>query len=276
MYLAGSGGVFTQPAFNDLVARTGWSWGCTALDFDCDGDPDIYVANGHFSGASAKDYCTRFWCHDIYTTGPVPDMVLKELYDSTMDAALKTDTSWDGFQHNNLLMNAGGSAFVNVAFLMGVDYVQDSRCAASEDLNQDGKPDLILTALTPRLKEGMIEESLIIAINRFPEPNNWIGVKLADDSPHCSPIGATVTVRSGGRKQVARVVTGDSYSSQHGMTKHFGLGKAASVESIEIEWADGARQRLEAPAINQYHTVTHDLTATLAGSPASLPSHPHI
>ena len=49
-------GTFEQTALSDLVARTGWSWGCAAEDFDNDGFPDIYIANGHETGKSVQDY----------------------------------------------------------------------------------------------------------------------------------------------------------------------------------------------------------------------------
>ena len=65
MYLgqAGKPG-FQAPEFADQVARTGWSWGVTAPDIDLDGDPDLFVVNGHESGKSARDYCTTYWTHD--------------------------------------------------------------------------------------------------------------------------------------------------------------------------------------------------------------------
>ena len=77
-------GNFTQPKFTSSAARSGWSWGCTATDFDLDGDTDLYVVNGHISGNSAKDYCTRFWCHDLYTGNSKPNTVLDDLFQTEL------------------------------------------------------------------------------------------------------------------------------------------------------------------------------------------------
>ena len=55
MYLSQGEHTFHQPAFKDNVARSGWAWGVTSLDFDIDGDMDIYVAHGHKSGGTTKD-----------------------------------------------------------------------------------------------------------------------------------------------------------------------------------------------------------------------------
>ena len=46
------------------------------------------------------------------------------------------------------------------------------------------------------------------------------------------------------------VVTGDSFE------KHFGLGKAESVEALVVHWPDGSTLRRLKPAIDQYHTVS--------------------
>ncbi|MCS1407454.1 MAG: hypothetical protein M2R45_00612 [Verrucomicrobia subdivision 3 bacterium] len=42
------------------VARTGWSWDATALDFDDDGDQDICVANGFISDDSTQRLLHHF------------------------------------------------------------------------------------------------------------------------------------------------------------------------------------------------------------------------
>jgi hypothetical protein len=55
MYLQ-RGDRWIQPKWSDAIARTGWTWGATAADFDNDGDLEIYVANGHISGASIEDW----------------------------------------------------------------------------------------------------------------------------------------------------------------------------------------------------------------------------
>ena len=43
MYLAADSG-WREPEFSEQIARTGWTWGTTTLDFDNDGDPDIFAA----------------------------------------------------------------------------------------------------------------------------------------------------------------------------------------------------------------------------------------
>ena len=38
-----------------------WSWSSDAFDFDHDGFPDLYIANGMVSGTSRQDLNSFFW-----------------------------------------------------------------------------------------------------------------------------------------------------------------------------------------------------------------------
>src|SRR5262249_7410211 len=56
LYLARRQGGFEQPGVSASIARSGWSWGGSAFDWDNDGFPDVYIANGHESKQSVRDY----------------------------------------------------------------------------------------------------------------------------------------------------------------------------------------------------------------------------
>jgi len=52
-------------------------------------------------------------------------------------------------------------------------------------------------------------------------------------------------VVTGEHAQWEEVRSGGSYLSQNDLRLHFGLGTAAKVDTIEIAWPGGAKQRLE-------------------------------
>ncbi len=255
MYFAQGKGTFRQPEFRDSVARSGWSWGTTSFDFDSDGDMDVYVANGHQTGSTTKDYCTRFWCHDIYTGDSKENPVIASLFDTTFGEAIRT-LSWDGYQKNHLFMNQSGEDFVNVAFLMNVGLIDDSRAVISDDFNGDGRPDLLVTSSHMDLPRNKFYQTLHLLSNRWPIQNNWIGIRLQLEPGGPSTIGAVIRVRSNSGEQLAHIVTGDSYGSQHAPMKHFGLGSGTDVDSIEVRWPDGTIEVIEDPAINTYHVLS--------------------
>jgi hypothetical protein len=70
-----------------------------------------------------------------------------------------------------------------------------------------------------------------------------------------TPIGATVTVKVGGRTQRRDLASGDSFMSSHDPRLHFGLGAADRADAVEVRWPDGSRtERREIPA-RQYLVI---------------------
>ncbi|MCA9199846.1 MAG: CRTAC1 family protein [Planctomycetales bacterium] len=252
MYLA-QGDVFHQPAFKDSVARTGWSWGSTAFDFDNDGDKDLFVANGHSSGKSTKDHCSHFWCHDIYEDGSAPKFAVSQVFQDVLEGYLDRSESWDGYQKNSLLMNEAGQKFRSIGFLMGVGQEYDGRAVVGDDLDADGRVDLVV--VEDRWQDGQL---LHVYQNQWSAPGHWIGVRLQEEGQGRSPHGARVVAQAGERRWVASVVSGDSIHAQHPATVHFGLGEQNAVDSLEVIWPGGHTQRIENPAVDQYHQVLYD------------------
>ncbi|MCB1094661.1 MAG: CRTAC1 family protein [Verrucomicrobiae bacterium] len=251
LYLRRENGHFEQNAYTGTAARTGWSWGCTSADFDLDGDPDIYVANGHLSGDSAKDYCTRYWCHDIYTGNSKPNPVLDSFFSSELGTKLGREFSWNGFEHNVLFLNRPNEAFFNASFLLGSAFEFDSRSIISEDLDNDGKPDL----LAIEYRTETLSQRLHILRNQQETSNHWIGLHVPAVT---TAMGATVRAKAGSRIWVKPVITGESLSSQHSNKVHFGLGQETRIDSVEIQWSDGKTTQLENPGVDQYHSIARE------------------
>jgi hypothetical protein len=252
MYLAGPDGSYHQPLFKDDVARSGWSWGCASLDFDNDGDPDLYVTNGNKSGRSVLDYCTTFWCHDIYSPSSEADPALGVLFADDLKPLSAGRISWNGYEHNHFFVNDRRGGFTNVGWLLGVALEEDCRATVADDFDLAGRPDLLVVAFDRRYR--FPKRDVRIYQNTWPQIHNWIGVRL-HGAPGVSPIGARILVVYPGGRQTDAIVTGDSAKSHHALMKHFGLGSHQTVEYVEIRWPNGQVQRVDAPAINQYHKI---------------------
>jgi hypothetical protein len=256
MFLA-RGGKWTQPEWKDQIARTGWPSGATSFDFDNDGDRDIYIANGRQSGKTARDYGTHFWTQDIYTGRSNPEESTAKLFDVTLADVRSGEISWNGYEHNALLMNLGGKGFVDVAFLLGIAFEFDARSVVSDDFDGDGRMDLAVVE-NGMTQPGVTRQTLHVLANRFDPPGakrHWIGVRL-QGTPGVSPLGAAVTLTTPKGTQPARVVTGDSLYCQHAPVVHFGLGEGANVTAIEVRWPNGKVTKLDRPQADQYHLVS--------------------
>jgi len=251
-----TGDGFEQASFNSTVARTGWSWGSTTFDFDRDGDQDLYIVNGQTSGKTTKDYCTRFWCHDLYyKPGERPDNAVGQLFKQLGPLFSGEMVSWNGYEHNALLMNQDGKGFVNVGYLMNVAFEFDARLAVSGDLDQDGRVDVIVEHKDIRNKK----RHLYVIRNRWQDKHHWLGVHLRGNELD-TPYGAKVELElSDGTKLLQHCLAGHSVWAQHPTTVHFGMG-ARTAKSLSVTWPNGKVSTVNLPKNDNYIALSpkHD------------------
>ncbi|HVY69374.1 MAG TPA: CRTAC1 family protein [Verrucomicrobiae bacterium] len=256
LYFGRDGG-FAQSAISAQVARSGWSWGVSAPDWNNDGFPDLMIANGHLSRESVADYDSQFWRHDIYAGNSREDRAVEMYFGAAIARHQDAGGSYGGHQFNRFFINHGGREFREVGYLLGVALEADSRSVVAEDFDNDGRVDLLVSSFSawPKPFQGLHLYRNTGSVGGGNSGNNWIGFHLKESAPGCSPIGAKITLRSAHGTQTRWLVTGDSYLCQHATSAHFGLGEEASVEEVEIRWPTGKRQAIGRPAINQYHEV---------------------
>ena len=248
----GDGEKMIQRPMGDHVANTGWSWGATSFDADNDGDTDLFIANGHKSRDSVKDYERQFWCHDIYHASSESNLAMQIYIQGTSSRLYGAGYSYGGYEKNRLLLNRENKSLDDVAFLMNASHEIDSRNVVSGDIDGDGRLDLFFThfSVWPEASQG-----LLIARNLWPSDNRWVGFRLARSAGCPSLNGTKVHLRAGGRDQWRYIVNGDSYRSQHAPIAHFGLGQATAAEFVEIDWPNGQTTRVDWPPIGRYHAV---------------------
>ncbi len=248
----GAGKPFKRAPWQEQINRTGWSWGGVSPDIDLDGDPDLYVTNGFVSAESSQDYCTSFWRHDIYTGTSQPNPGLNLFFKRDTDFR---KVSWNGFEHNVLFLNEtapdGSRRFLNIAHLMGVACEYDARAVVATDLDNDGRPDLVVE----ERNNLSAKRFLHVYRNQWPTTSHWIGLRLEESAGGAPVPTAQVTIRAGGVQRMGVVVNGDSFLCQHAPAFHTGLGTTAAVEWIDVRWGDSQVTRIDAPTVDQWHRV---------------------
>jgi hypothetical protein len=85
--------------------------------------------------------------------------------------------------------------------------------------------------------------------------NNWLVVKTVGTKSNRDGIGTRVILKSGELRQIREVKAGSSYQSQNDLRLHFGLGKAARIDRLELHWPSGTVDALQNIKANQVLTI---------------------
>lgn len=160
------------------------------------------------------------------------------------------DSSWNGYEWNNLLRNDGPGPdgvprFTDVGMAMGADDDRDARGIAIADYDNDGDLDVVVnhnpgdTGDPERARVRYLE-------NRIGDRRPWLAVEVIGADGNRDALGARITIEAGGRRQLRQVNAGSSYASQHSRRLYFGLGEQTTVDSLEIDWPNGTSERFEA------------------------------
>jgi hypothetical protein len=226
--------------FEDVTLKTGAgvgtlpnvTWGNSFVDFDNDGDRDLFVACGHLQ-----------------------DNV--ELYDGTSTY----------FERNILLMNTGDGKFVDVTEESGdgMQIVLSSRGAGFDDLDNDGDIDVVI--LNSRREPTILRNDS--PSKRHWLQVRLRGVKTNRDGvgAHVKVKAGDPSAGSGGTLNLLdEVHSGRGYQSHYGMRLHFGLGNRTKVDRIEVRWIGGGVDIFENIAVDQLITLTEGSSKQIINS----------
>ena len=128
--------------------------------------------------------------------------------------------------------NDGAGRFVESGAHLGADVVEPRahRGAALADFDDDGDLDVLIS---------VIDGPPVLLLNELPPGAHSLLVELRGTRANREGIGALVRLRVDGRTLVRHVGRGGGYLSSSDARAHFGLGRAASAEAIEVGWPGG-------------------------------------
>jgi hypothetical protein len=202
-------GLFVDEAPQSEVGRATLvtlGFGCFFFDYDNDGWPDIFVADGHI-----ENEIERVQKRVSYAEPP------------------------------HVFRNLGGGKFQEVTTSLGPAFASPkvARGAAYADIDNDGSLDVLITTNGGRAylfrNEGSDNHSLRIKL---------IGTKSNRDGVG-AVVRLTSGVGGNQKDQQWQMVhSGSSYLSQSELVLTFGLGEKTKADSIEVQWPSGQTDKL--------------------------------
>src|ERR1051325_948106 len=220
-----------------------WSWSSDAWDFDHDGYPDLYIANGYITGSDQRDLSSFFW-RQLVAKSPAnetPSLSYERGWNA-INELVRSDYSWSGRERNVFYVNNHDGTFAESSGLVGLDFPDDSRAFVLADLDHDGRLEVILkNRNAPQLR---------ILHNVMKDLGHSIAFRLQGNKSNRDAIGASVTVEAADHRQTKYLQAGSGFLSQHTKELFFGLGRSQEAITASIRWPSGLVQAFDNLPVN--------------------------
>lgn len=249
------GGVFTRIDAG-VSANTNISISCSWGDYDNDGFMDLFVANGFVKDEGGKTQSYLYHNNGNRTFTRITTGELAEFSGNTWNG-LWADFDNDGnldlflgtlYEPDVLFLNNGDGTFSKVSEFDSSSNGTSGACFG--DYNNDGFLD-VFTA-------NCLGTGNLLYRNNG-NKNNWIFIKCQGSVSNRSAIGARVKIKVDIDKksywQVREINGNMGFRGLSEIRAHFGLGNAAIVDSLIIEWPSRERTVMTNLQVNKVHTI---------------------
>jgi hypothetical protein len=200
------------------------SWGTRLLDYDNDGELDLFVACGHVYG-------------DIPDFEKITGAVYRQ------QCLLERGVGAPSYAMQDVT-NASGPAFALRRVWRG---------AAFADFDGDGDQDVFVTALN---------EAPALFRNDGGNRNAFLAFRLVGKKPLTDPSGARVTVRfTSGRSRVEELHHGASFGCDNDPRLFFGLGADTAAKRVDVRWPNGDKQSFDDVPARKFYVIEQGVNA---------------
>ena len=221
----------SEVGFMHGISSTDWSWASLMVDFDNDGDKDIFVTNGYIKDIIDLDYI-NFTTQKSNVFTPNKNKLKK--YVQELPSIKEPNFFYEQKDHDQFEDVSGIWSKATPSLSNGVAYA---------DFDLDGDLDMVISNInhTAFLLENKTTEKL---------QHHYLRVKLKGNDLNTHAIGAKVTLWHEGQQQhqFHSVIRG--YLSSVDPIIHFGL-KTSTIDSLNIIWPDGTKTTMVDPKADQ-------------------------
>ncbi|MGH9405152.1 MAG: CRTAC1 family protein [Terriglobia bacterium] len=202
-----------------MTVRYMSGWGVKFLDYDNDGNVDLFIVTGHPDNKVQDRYAMV-----TYKEKPM----------------LWRNNGSGDFKHTYVNVSAQSGRVFQTAYA--------GRGLAVGDFNNDGGLDtlIIVNGGAP-----------VLLRNNVGKRNHWLGVRLIGKTCNPDAVGAILTWQAGDLKRSMMKIAGGGYLSSHDPRMVLGIGARTQMDWLEVKWPkpSGKIERLTGLPIDRYITV---------------------
>lgn len=258
------GGNFVAESGTTVVSDAGNSFGSSVADIDNDGDMDILVVNhgnqneALFLNNGNKTFAKVTSDPVVNSGGYSVGSAFGDL-DNDGDLDLMVTNAFAGSSptKNFLYLNNGNGTFVKIDTGIVANDPGWSYGVAFGDYDRDGDLDIATANCFGANQNNALYRN-------EGNKNAWLTVKAVGKVSNGSAIGAKVKVKAtinGVPKWQYRQVSGQSGYCGQNLESHFGLGNAAVIDSLVVEFPSGQKSIQTNITPKQFLTVTENVPA---------------
>jgi len=224
-------------AFADVFASD-WSWAPLFVDFDHDGNKDLFISNGIPRRMNDIDYID-FRSNDDVRFKSQMGVSLENNDLSIVDKMPKIKLE------NRLYRNQGDLTFEDATSTITGNKATFSNGAIYADLDLDGDLDIVVNNIED---EPFVYENLI---DQKENTGAYLSLDLSGPAQNKNAIGTKAIIFKEGQELVYEYFPVRGYQSSMLGDFHISFGDPATVDSIVLIWPDNTYQLLDTKTINQ-------------------------
>ena len=230
-------GSFSEVGLYAGIAASDWSWAPLLMDFDNDGQKDLFIANGIPKRLNDMDYINFIYNSEIQQKIQNNGLKNKDMELITKFPEIKIP--------NKFYRNKGNLQFEDMESVVGNDQPTYSNGAAYADFDNDGDLDVVVNNLN--------DAALLYENKNHQRPNNFTEINLVGTSKNVNAIGAKVILFAGDKIEVYEKNPAKGFMSSMQIPLHISWG-TAKLDSAFLVWPDNTCEKIT------MDTASHQIT----------------
>jgi hypothetical protein len=280
------------------IHPNGGNYGSIWIDYDNDGDQDLFIAKCRGGSGTAKfnelhrnngdgtftDVSTAANMYDPVQTWSSAWADYDN--DGDMDALIGASSTTDGT--HKYMRNNGDGTFTDITAGSGWDINTSTSIEhIAHDFDNDGFVDVMgggnkimynkgvgtfassgvsfgVSAVGDLNNDGFLDfqTGTTLRINNG-NSNKWLKLNLQGIQSNRNGIGARVEIYGAWGKQIRDVRSGDGFKYMSSLNVHFGIGQATAIDQVIIRWPSGLVDTIVNPSPNQTLLVVEGATLSV-------------